>query len=145
MFFRLAWRNIWRNKKRTVITLSVMIFGIISGLLTFAVGDGSHLQMIRVATSTFIGHIQINRKGFHQTQKLELAFSENSEPVKLLKSAERGEITYTWQKRLAAWSPRLFGGALISTGNNTAGSSLLGIDLARESAVTTLPGGILRA
>ncbi len=138
MLIQLAWRNIWRNKRRSLITLAAMTFGLFSGLVTFAVGDGAHLQMTRVATSTYIGHIQINRKGFHQHQKIDHVISVKEAPVRLLKEALQGKGKYRWQKKIKAWSPRVFGAGLVSTGKQSSGGFLLGLDLLKENRVTHL-------
>jgi len=147
MLAAMAWRNLWRNKVRSGLTLGAMVFGLVVCLATFAIGDGAHQQMVRVATSTYLGHMKLNRQGYHKRQKLHLMMSDKSAPIRLLQAAvaPQQKGLKAWQRRIEAWSPRAFGAGLVSTGKNSAGGMLLGLDLARESRVTRLPEALLQA
>lgn len=116
--------------------------------------------MVRVATSTYTGHIQVGIQGFHAQQKMELWLATNSPPVQWLKQVEQSrgpkdgtatthdsttKTLQPWQKRVVAWSPRVFGSGLVSTGSETSGAFLIGLDLVRESRVTRLSETILKA
>lgn len=150
MLSTMAWRNLWRNRRRSLITLSAMVFGLFTCLVIFAVGDGAHNQMVRVATSTYIGHIQVNRHGFHEQQKLEMLLRPTDRPVKLIQQAvgeKKGptKARKPWQGRIKSWSPRAFGAGLVSTGKHSSGGFYLGMDFVRESRVTRIPESVLKA
>ncbi len=64
MLWKIAWRNIWRNKKRSGVLLAAIAFGLWAGLLTSGMFNGMSVQMMRSAIDTRTSHIQLHAKGF---------------------------------------------------------------------------------
>lgn len=64
VLFNLAWRNIWRHRRRTLITLSSIAIGFGLAVLSIGIGDGSHNSMIRNAIKLGEGHITIQPRGY---------------------------------------------------------------------------------
>jgi len=60
----LAWRNLWRQRKRTLVTLSSIAFGFAMAVFFIGIGDGSHNSMIRNAIKMGEGHITIQAPGY---------------------------------------------------------------------------------
>lgn len=60
----LAWRNLWRHRRRTVITLSSIGIGFALAVLMVGLGDGSHNSMVRNAIKLGEGHITIQPRGY---------------------------------------------------------------------------------
>ena len=54
---RMAWRNLWRNRRRTTITLSAIIFGVFLSVIMMAVQDRNWADMIRLAARLGAGHV----------------------------------------------------------------------------------------
>ena len=65
MFFKMAWRNIWRNKRRTTITLIIMILSFVFMLVSVCIGIGYHNGIINNSVKAGTGHIQIHKDKFH--------------------------------------------------------------------------------
>ena len=67
--YLLAWRNIWRNPRRSVLTILAIIFA--SGLLVFMLSFqfGAYEDMIDSSVRLSTGHLQINRKGIRIGRK----------------------------------------------------------------------------
>ncbi|MEK9144603.1 MAG: hypothetical protein AAB339_03215, partial [Elusimicrobiota bacterium] len=60
---KLAWRNIWRNRRRTAITLASIAFGLAAILFVQSLIKTIQLQLIEKATGVFTGHVQVVAKG----------------------------------------------------------------------------------
>ncbi len=68
---KLAWRNLFRNKRRTFIAGTAIALGLASIMFTDALMIGMKRVMIRSATDSFLGDAQIHREGFRLTQEVE--------------------------------------------------------------------------
>ncbi|MCL4746210.1 MAG: ABC transporter permease [Burkholderiaceae bacterium] len=60
----LAWRNLWRHRRRTLVTLASIAFGFAFAVLMIGLGDGAHNSMIRNAIKLGEGHITIQPRGY---------------------------------------------------------------------------------
>jgi putative ABC transport system permease protein len=64
MLWTIAWRNVWRNKKRSAVIICAVAFGLWGGLLISGLMYGMGAEMIESAMSDRIAHVQIHRPGF---------------------------------------------------------------------------------
>ena len=114
----LAWRNLWRARRRTLITVSTVAVGF--GLAVFAIGlgDGGHLQMIDSAINMGEGHITIQPKDY-------LAAPSNSLYLKHGEAIATHLPLVNTEARIA---PRIFLQVLVSTAYNSLGAGLQGIE-----------------
>jgi ABC-type lipoprotein release transport system permease subunit len=60
----LAWRNLWRNRRRTLITVSMIAFGFALAVVSIGLGDGGHNAMIRNAIRMGDGHLTVQPRGY---------------------------------------------------------------------------------
>ncbi len=127
MLFQFAWRNIWRNRRRTLITVSSIAFAVFFACLLQAIGEGSWENMIYNVTNSYTGNIQIHKKGYW----------ENPGINDLVPFDEAMEQLGTWESINHA-TPRLESFALASTGEFTKGAMILGIDPGRENNFTKM-------
>jgi ABC-type lipoprotein release transport system permease subunit len=124
---KMAWRNLWRNPKRTLITLFSMAFGLTMMIVGYALMDGMLNQMVHYATVLGTGHVQVHHPDYLEDHSL---YDSMSDPAALLaKVSETG---------LGSASPRVFSTALVSSGQQSAGAQLWGVDPNLESSVTEL-------
>ena len=70
-YIKLAWRNILRNKRRTIIASIAIGIGLASLIMTDAVMKGMNSNMIKSATSSFMGEAQIHGSDFRETREVE--------------------------------------------------------------------------
>ena len=68
---KMGWRNILRNKRRTLLTASVIALGLASLILIDAVIQGMVRNMVATATDTFLGQAQVHAEGFRTQMKVE--------------------------------------------------------------------------
>jgi putative ABC transport system permease protein len=133
---RLAWRNVWRNKRRTILTLLTIIVGCAMIIFMNALAKGGHDQMIEDAVGLNTGHIQIHERGFWENQTIDYAIKVTPEILQAIKS----------NPRIAGYSFRVITGGLLSYKENTAGAVIQGVDPELEKNVSNLytkilPGG----
>ena len=74
-FIKLAWKNIFRNKRRTIIAGTAIGIGLASLIFVDALWIGMEQNMIKTATASFLGDGQIHRKGFRDTQEVEMTIN----------------------------------------------------------------------
>ena len=120
-----AWRNLWRNRIRSLLTVAGMVAGLTLMILFGALGEGMYGQMIHYATGITLGDIQIHRQGFADDRTL-----YDIVPDELLERLRR-ETPYDY-------APRMYAAALASAGSFSEGVLLKAIDQQAESRVTTI-------
>ena len=64
MYLILAWRNIWRNKRRSIITIASITFAVFIACVMRSMQLGSYNRMISNAAQFFTGYIQVHEKGY---------------------------------------------------------------------------------
>lgn len=126
----MAWRNLWRHRRRTWLTLGAMIFS--SSLLVFMMGlqVGSYSMMIENSLGAFTGHLQLQAPGYHDEQKMRMTLSD----VQLLAANVRESLG---TERVGA---RAVGFAMASSAERSFGIQITGVQPHFEATVSTLPG-----
>ncbi|TLS73956.1 ABC transporter permease [Mariprofundus erugo] len=125
--FALAWRNIVRNARRSLITVSAVALGLISLIFLWGFNDGVHNTMMRNLQQVIVGSIQIHADGFFHHPKLVHTVPDVNRVAGLLKSAG-----------VAHYSGRLRTFALAAGEDSSEGLILLGIDPLVERQVTRM-------
>ena len=64
MLLRMAWRNLWRNPRRTGVLVAAVSSGVAGALCAMALTNGMVVQMVDTAIRTELGHLQIHAYGF---------------------------------------------------------------------------------
>ena len=119
----LAWRNLWRNKTRTLLTAGGIAFAVFLVTFSMALQGGSYEDMIKAATRFYTGHAQINRRDFVTDSKLEQTIGNAA--------ALRAQLEKEFS--LVAL-PRVQASGIVSREERSIGGMLLGIDFAAEVA-----------
>lgn len=118
MIVKLAWRNIWRNKRRTLITAFSVTMAVFLSILTRSMQFGSYDKMIQDIAGTFTGYIQIHQKGYWDKQTLNNSFAQSDSLDKVIAS----------QSGITAVVPRLQSYVLASGTHNSRAAFVIGID-----------------
>jgi putative ABC transport system permease protein len=125
----LAWRNVWRNRRRSLITMSAVVFAILLIGAANAVQQGTYDAMEEHAVRLFTGDLQIRHAGFEEEQALELSLEDGAVDW----DAVLGGRSYT--RRLTAFG-------LVSSDSASAGVLLLGLEPDREPQITSFADGV---
>ncbi len=70
MLLKLAWRNIWRNKRRTIISLLALSLGVMAIVSIHSFQEVAYAEMIRTLTSGLVGHAQVHGRGYQESPDL---------------------------------------------------------------------------
>ncbi|MCK5222459.1 MAG: ABC transporter permease, partial [Candidatus Aminicenantes bacterium] len=96
-YLKLAWRNILRNKRRTIIASIAIGVGLASMILTDGIMIGMKDNLVDSATSTLLGEAQIHHKDFRHTQDVEKTIINKSE---ILKDLEKDSSVERFSERV---------------------------------------------
>lgn len=133
MYLQLAWRNIWRNKRRTAIILTAVVIGVWSMILLGSLMRGMAIGMIKNGISTLTGHIQIHQNGYRNDPAIENSIADPRVVEDVLRKALPPD---------ALWSPRVRVNAVASNARHSSGVTLVGIDPASEARISFIGGAI---
>ncbi|MCF8239921.1 MAG: ABC transporter permease [Melioribacteraceae bacterium] len=128
LLLKLAWRNIWRNKRRSILTLTAITFATLSAVAMRGVQIGTYNVNIKNAVEMFSGYIQIQRDGYQKNPSLNKAFRITDEIRNALNTTPR----------IKSYTTRIHAQGLISFKDNSQGAAIFGIDPQTEKEVTHL-------
>ncbi len=132
MLLRLAWRNIWRNRRRSLVTIGAMTLALLVLVLYSGLVRGYIAAMEEDIVGLELGDIQVFAPGYLDHASL---YTRISPATPLIGRLEAAGFRV---------SPRLLAGALAAHGQESAGVLLRGIDPARDRAVSGLDAHLAR-
>ncbi len=127
MYLRLAWRNIWRNPRRTAVMLMAITIAVWSMIISSALFRGIMDQMVRNGVATLTGHVQVHQRGFRNDPAIENSMTDPKRVEDVLK---------TCLPEGSRWSARVRVHAIASNARHSEGVTLVGIDPERESGIS---------
>ena len=130
---QLAWRNLWRNPRRTFITMAAIAFGYVMLLFVACLMAGLRWQMIENGTCLVMSQIQVHAPGYYPSRSIQrtLGGRQGTDVSALL-------TTITSDRRVYAAAPRVYGYGLLSAAHHSAGVELMGVVPDQEPKVTIL-------
>jgi putative ABC transport system permease protein len=135
----IASRNLLRYRRRTLLTLLLIVIGMVAVLLFISVAGSFKAMMVGQFTDSVLGHLQVHRKGYVASID-NLPLNLNLTPAMVAKTEEALKAN----PLVETWSPRVKFGGMFSNFAETTSIRINGIDPAREAAtVPLLPGRLL--
>ncbi|MGI9433041.1 MAG: ABC transporter permease [Myxococcota bacterium] len=131
--WRLAFRNVFRNPRRTAIVAAAIAVGVSGTLLTMALNLGLMVQMVDTAIGTDLGHVQVHGAGFDRDPSLD---------VRMGAAARVGRDVVDAAPGVSAWAPRIRSEALVFSPRASAGVTLIAVEPAREAEVSSIAGSV---
>lgn len=126
MILKIAFRNIFRQKRRTILTALAMIVGFTLSSLVIGLSDGAYSNIIEKFTGSRIGHIQVHHAGYHDKPSI----------YKTISDYESIGGTIQSNSGVEAWTPRVYAGGLGSVSEKSTAVRIVGVDVAREIKAT---------
>jgi putative ABC transport system permease protein len=124
----MAWRNLWRNWKRTVITLAAVIMAVLLSTIMSSMQEGTYVKMIDNVVKFYSGYIQVFKPGYWETRSIDDMYEPDKKLLHTLDSLPQ----------IVNYTPRLESFTLLSNADDTRGSALIGIDPVNEDKITHL-------
>lgn len=130
----LAWRNVWRNPRRTLLT--ALAVGFSGAVIIFFVSLqlSSYEASINATTRLFQGHIQIQSKKYFDKPQIRQVIQQPKAVLKVIRQ----------EKALSAATERAFGFALVSSNDRTYGVQVVGVNPQSEAQVSSIPGRVVK-
>lgn len=132
MLLKLAWKNMWRNRNRTIITMASIFFAVILSVGTSSLRDGIFDNLVKNVVSFYTGYVQVHKAGYNEEQILDNSFEASAQT----------EQTILQDKNVSSITPRLESFALASSESITKGCMVVGIEPEKENQITLLKNKI---
>jgi ABC-type lipoprotein release transport system permease subunit len=122
----MAWRNIWRNRRRTIVTVGAMTLALLVMVLYTGLVEGYLQDLERNILDLELGDVQVHAKGYRDTPSIYKRIERHDALL-----AQLDEIGYSA-------CARLLGSALVAAGESSAGAALRGVDTQRDAMVSEI-------
>ena len=124
----LAWRNLWRHKRRTLITASSIAFGVLLAVTFTGAGDYFHTRMIDAGANMGMGHITIAAQDYNRAPSSQ----------KPIKGSNTLQVLIADLPEVTSVVARIQGQAMFASARKSVGGTFIAIDPSQESANNNL-------
>ena len=125
---RLAWRNVWRNRRRSLINVAAMGFGLAAIMFGQSLISSLQQQLVEKATGSITGHVRVQRSDVDES-KFPDKFMSDPEPAAKVLAAD---------PRIKVWGRRIQVTGLISSPNASLGVLICAVDPEKERMLTDM-------
>lgn len=133
MMMKIIWRNIWRNKRRSLVMLSSVIVGVIAIILNDSFGNGFVEQMLTSQINKHTSHIQIHKTGFVDNITISSVIPDINKVETVLKN----------NPSVVRYSKRIITFGLVNSANSSSGVNIVGIEPGNESQITVMKQSVI--
>ena len=123
---KIAWRNIWRNKLRSLVVIISIIFGLLGGIIMIAMSYGLNEERMNNAVDTYLSHIQIHNNSFSDDYNIKHTIDN----LNLIEEALNND------ERVISYTKRIVLNGMLSNSNGSYGIQVKGVDPDTEIKVT---------
>lgn len=120
--FKIAWRNLWRNRRRTMITSASVFFAVFFATIMRSYQLGTYDQMITNLIESYTGHLQIQHKEYQDNPMIDYSFGYDDTLISAVSRI----------KNVVSATPHLESFALASNGPQTKPVAIVAIDPLKE-------------
>jgi ABC-type lipoprotein release transport system permease subunit len=134
MLMKLAWRNLWRQKRRTLLTATALALVLFLSLITRAFQEGSYTSNIKNAAKFYTGLIQLQNPEFSDSSSIDDVLPQSESFISFARENPNIDIIL----------PRLESFALAAKGERSKGALVLGVDPEDEDEYSSISSKIAR-
>lgn len=135
MYMQMAWRNVWRNPRRTIVILLAVIIGIWSMIFLGALMRGIAVGMVQNGIATLTGHIQIHHKAYRDDPSIENSMTDTRALEKVL--FEKLPPDAQWVRRVRV-------NAIANNARHSSGVTLVGIEPVAEAKISFIGSAVFK-
>ena len=135
MLVQLAWRNLWRNRRRTFINLLALALGVMGIVTLQSYRESAFSQMLESITTQLVGHIQVHGRGYQASPEIGNIVADPVTIETTLKGALPGVIP----------ERRVLGAGLVGTEDSAAGAMVMGVQPGHGSFTVVRGAGLSAA
>ena len=128
MILKMAWRNIWRNKRRSIITISSIFCAVFFAVFARSFQIGVYDKMVSNMVGMYTGYLQVQQEGFWQEQSIDNSFIPDQSVRDLLDN----------HNNIDEYNTRLESFALTASENLTKGAIVMGVNFEKEDLLMDL-------
>ena len=121
---KIAWRNLWRNRRRTIITSASVFFAVFFAVVMRSYQLGSYDHMINNFIESFTGYLQVQHVKYHDNPAIDNSFDYNDSVLAAISEIER----------VVSVTPHLESFTLASNGTQTKPAAVIAIDPEKEKS-----------
>ncbi len=122
----MAWRNLWRHRRRTVLTLASMAFGMTLAVLFTGIGDEGYARMIELAAKMDGGHVTVQHPEMLDTPSLKHTVMDTTALANTARADPQVSRVVT----------RINGQVLLATARQSKGAAFIAFDPKAEDPAT---------
>jgi putative ABC transport system permease protein len=126
LLIKLAWRNVWRNKRRSLLTILAIFFAAFLTIVVVGMQDGTWEYSVRTSVGMLSGFLQIQREGYQDNPSLQLMFPFDEKLENILNN----------DPAVTGYAPRVYADGLITFGDNSYGAAIFGIHPGMEKSIS---------
>ncbi|MBI3288491.1 MAG: ABC transporter permease [Elusimicrobia bacterium] len=129
---RLAWRNVWRNRRRSLINVAAMGFGLAAIMFGQSLIISLQQQLIEKATGSITGHVRVQRSDVDEAKFPDKFMTDTAPGARLLEQ----------DPRVAVWGRRIHLTGLVSAPSASLGAMICAVEPDKERRLTDMAGYI---
>ncbi|MCF7804395.1 MAG: FtsX-like permease family protein [Candidatus Marinimicrobia bacterium] len=133
IFIKLAWRNLFRNSRRTILASLAIGVGLAALIFTDALVKGMEDNMIQSATASFLGEGQIHREGYRKTQEVEMTIANLDTVIRQL---DNSDIVAEYTRRMMSFG-------MATSPSNVQAVNIVGVDPAQEQPLSQIDEAVV--
>ncbi|TLU66376.1 ABC transporter permease [Thalassotalea litorea] len=130
----LASRSIFRNTRRTLLTIALIASCLAALMFTDGIVRGYTKSMVDISTQTFLGEAQIHQQGYRRNSDVDLTINNTQQLLQQLSQ----------DAKVDSFSPRVISGAMLSSSQNVSGGMVYGVIAEHEAKVSKLKQALIQ-
>lgn len=130
---KISWRNVWRNKARSIVIILAVSFGLWGGVFATAFMNGMLKQQFEAGIKNQVSHIQIHNPDFIRERQTEFTIHNADEIFSFLEQSDK----------VFSYSSRILASGMLATASMTSGVDIYGINPLQEKIVTNFDDNII--